>query len=152
MKTSITFNKVINDAGQLALTEGHTVLTSSPRVTPCGLLSFKGDIMKTQNRSQKIKNTKRKNNIKRLREEAEIFLHHISEIEKHHNNRGYHSVLFYDKYNKSVDNGNLKSIGTVGAFEDGNVPIDGTDISIEYLKAFKRLEGEFKEAFAKITI
>ena len=48
MKTSITFNKVINDAGQLALTEGHTVLTSSPRVTPCGLLSFKGDIVKTR--------------------------------------------------------------------------------------------------------
>ena len=48
MKTSITFNKVINDAGQLALTEGHTVLTSSPRVTPCGLLSLKGDIMKTK--------------------------------------------------------------------------------------------------------
>tara|TARA_R100000750_G_C2253117_1_gene60892 strand:- start:255 stop:461 length:207 start_codon:yes stop_codon:yes gene_type:complete len=41
MKTSFTFNKVINDAGQLALTEGHTVLTSSPRVTPCGLLSLK---------------------------------------------------------------------------------------------------------------
>jgi hypothetical protein len=49
MKTSITFNKVINDAGQLALIEGHTVLTSSPRVTPCGLLSFEGDIVKTQN-------------------------------------------------------------------------------------------------------
>ena len=48
MKTSITFNKVINDAGQLALTEGHTVLSSSPRVSPCGLLSFKGDIVKTQ--------------------------------------------------------------------------------------------------------
>ena len=48
MKTSITFNKVINDAGQLALTEGHTVLTSSPRVTPCGLLSLKGEIVKTQ--------------------------------------------------------------------------------------------------------
>ena len=105
-----------------------------------------------ENRSQKIKNTKRKNNIKKLREEAEIFLHHISEIEKHHNNRGYHSVLFYDKYNKAVGNGNLKSIGTVGAFEEGNVPIDGTDISIEYMKAFKRLEGELKEAFAKITI
>ena len=48
MKTSITFNKVINDAGQLAPTEGHTVLSSSPRVSPCGLLSFKGDIVKTQ--------------------------------------------------------------------------------------------------------
>ncbi len=100
--------------------------------------------MKTQNRSAKIKNTKRKNNIKKLREEAEIFLGHISEIEKHHNNRGYHSVLFYEKYNN----------GTQGKQCDysNNVPIDGTDISIEYLKAFKRLEGEFKKAFAKITI
>ena len=53
MKTSITFNKVINDAGQLALTEGHTVLTSSPRVTPCGLLSFKGVIMKTKKEIEK---------------------------------------------------------------------------------------------------
>ena len=48
MKTSFKFNKVINDAGQLAPTEGHTVLSSSPRVSPCGLLSFKGDIVKTQ--------------------------------------------------------------------------------------------------------
>ena len=48
MKTSFTFNKVINDAGQLALTEGHTVQSSSPRVSPCGLLSLKGDIVKTQ--------------------------------------------------------------------------------------------------------
>ena len=48
MKTLFTFNKVINDAGQLALTEGHAVLTSSPRVNPCGLLSFKGEIVKTQ--------------------------------------------------------------------------------------------------------
>ena len=104
--------------------------------------------MKTQNRSQKIKNTKRKNNIKRLREEAEIFLHHISEIEKHHNNRGYHSIVFQDKYNRAVEN------GTQGKQCDAkeNVPIDGTDISIEYLKAWKRLEGELKEAFAKITI
>jgi len=50
MKTSSTFNKVINDAGQLALTEGHTALASSPRVTPRGLLSFQGDIVKTQRR------------------------------------------------------------------------------------------------------
>ena len=48
MKTSSKFNKVINDAGKLALTEGHTVQSSSPRVSPCGLLSFKGDIMKTK--------------------------------------------------------------------------------------------------------
>ena len=47
MKTLFTFKKVINDAGQLALTEGHTVLTSSPRVSPRGLLSFKGEIVKT---------------------------------------------------------------------------------------------------------
>jgi hypothetical protein len=87
-----------------------------------------------QERSAKIKNTKRKKNIKRLREEAEIFLHHITEIEKHHNN------------------GNLKSIGTVGAFEEGNVPIDGTDISIEYLKAWTRLEKVVKESVTKITI
>ena len=40
MKTSSKFNKVINDAGKLALTEGHTVQSSSPRVSPCGLLSF----------------------------------------------------------------------------------------------------------------
>ena len=145
MKTSITFNKVINDAGQLAPTEGHTVLTSSPRVTPCGLLSFKGDIMKTQNRSQKIKNTKRKNNIKRLREEAEQFLNHITEIELHFNDSSYASSLFDDKHNR-VKHDPHKN----GKYE--NVPIDGTDISIEYLKAWKRLEGELKEAFAKITI
>ena len=48
MKTSSKFNKVINDAGKLALTEGHTVQSSSPRVSPCGLLSFKGDIVKTK--------------------------------------------------------------------------------------------------------
>ena len=48
MKTSSKFNKVINDAGKLALTEGRTVPISSPRVTPCGLLSFEGDIMKTR--------------------------------------------------------------------------------------------------------
>ena len=106
--------------------------------------------MKTQNRSQKIKNTKRKNNIKRLREEAEIFLHHISEIEKHHNNRGYHSVLFYDKYKAAEDRSFFVSGETLVSL-DKNIPIDGTDISIEYMKAFKRLEGELKEAFAKIT-
>ena len=48
MKTPFKFNKVINDAGQLAPTEGHTDQSSSPRVSPCGLLSFKGDIVKTQ--------------------------------------------------------------------------------------------------------
>jgi hypothetical protein len=70
MKTSSTFNKVINDAGQLALTEGHTVLTSSPRVTPCGLLSFGRDKMNRQglieltNRLSSEKRTKR---IKKLR-------------------------------------------------------------------------------------
>ena len=47
MKTLFTFNKVTNDAGQLAFTEGHAELTSSPRVTPRGLLSFKGEIVKT---------------------------------------------------------------------------------------------------------
>ena len=98
-----------------------------------------------QIRSVKIKNTKRKNNIKQLREEAEIFLRHISEIEKHHNNRGYHSILFQDMYNKAVDNGHLKS-------EEENIPIDGTDISVEYLKAWKRLEKVIKESVEKITI
>ncbi len=48
MKTSFKFNQVINDAGKLALTEGHTDQSSSPRVSPCGLLSFKGDIVKTR--------------------------------------------------------------------------------------------------------
>ena len=48
MKTPFKFNKVINDAGQLAPTEGHTDQSSSPRVSPCGLLSFKGDIVKTR--------------------------------------------------------------------------------------------------------
>ena len=49
MKTSFKFNQVINDAGQLAPTEGHTDPSSSPRVSPCGRLSFsKGDIVKTQ--------------------------------------------------------------------------------------------------------
>ena len=49
MKTSFKFNQVINDAGQLAPTEGHTDQSSSPRVSSCGLLSFsKGDIVKTQ--------------------------------------------------------------------------------------------------------
>ena len=48
MKTSSKFNQVINDAGQLAPTEGHTDQSSSPRVSPCGLLSFKGDIVKTR--------------------------------------------------------------------------------------------------------
>ena len=49
MKTSFKFNQVINVAGQLALTEGHTDQSSSPRVSSCGLLSFsKGDIVKTQ--------------------------------------------------------------------------------------------------------
>ena len=41
MKTSFKFNQVINDAGQLAPTEGHTDQSSSPRVSPCGLLSIK---------------------------------------------------------------------------------------------------------------
>ena len=48
MKTSFKFNQVINDAGQLAPTEGHTDQSSSPRVSSCGLLSFKGDIVKTR--------------------------------------------------------------------------------------------------------
>ena len=48
MKTSFKFNQVINDAGKLAPTEGHTDQSSSPRVSPCGLLSFKGDIVKTR--------------------------------------------------------------------------------------------------------
>tara|TARA_B100000315_G_C14098878_1_gene372749 strand:+ start:23 stop:355 length:333 start_codon:yes stop_codon:yes gene_type:complete len=87
-----------------------------------------------QIRSVKIKNTKRKNNIKQLREEAEIFLRHISEIEKHHNNRGYHSILW------------------PVSSEEENIPIDGADISVEYLKAWKRLEKVIKESVEKITI
>ena len=143
MKTQTKIQTKKSTAVSVVSIEGHPVPTSSPSNVLGGLLSFKGDIVKTQNRSQKIKN-----NIKRLREEAELFLLHISEIEKHHNNRGYHSIVFQDKYNRAVEN------GTQGKQCDGeeNVPIDGTDISIEYLKAWKRLEGELKKAFAKITI
>ena len=46
MKTLFTFNEVTNDAGQLAFTEGHAVLTSSPRVSPRDLLSFGRNKMK----------------------------------------------------------------------------------------------------------
>jgi NADPH-dependent glutamate synthase beta subunit-like oxidoreductase len=99
----------------------------------------------SRKRSAKIKNTKRKKNIKRLREEAEQFLHHITEIELHFNDSGYASSLFDDKHNR-VKHDPHKN----GKYE--NVPIDGTDISIEYLKAWTRLEKVVKESVTKITI
>ena len=49
MKTSSKFNKVINDAGKLALTEGRTAPISSPTVVRCDPLSFKGEIMSCKN-------------------------------------------------------------------------------------------------------
>ncbi len=158
MKTSFKFNQVINDAGKLAPTEGHTVLTSSPRVSPRGLLSFsKGEMSMFKNeeefdkqhgkiqartRSQKIKNTKRKNCIKRLREEAEHFLWRIKEVEKHNNCEEYNSILFEKSdYNKIE-----------GAIPDLKKPLklDGIIIGRHFVDGFRQLERSVRDEFRKV--
>ena len=98
--------------------------------------------METQNRSAKIQITKRKNCIKRLREEVEHFLWRIKEVEKHNNCEEYNSILFEKSdYNKIE-----------GARPDLKKPLklDGIIIGRHFVDGFRQLERSVRDEFRKV--
>ena len=142
MKTQTKIQTKKSTAVSVVSIEGHPVPTSSPSKVLGGLLSFKGDIVKTQNRSAKIQITKRKNCIKRLREEAEHFLWRIKEVEKHNNCEEYNSILFEKSdYNKIE-----------GARPDLKKPLklDGIIIGRHFVDGFRELEKSVRDEFRKV--
>ena len=94
-----------------------------------------------KNRSEKIQITKRKNSIRRLREEAERFLWHIKEVEKHNNCEEYNSILFEKSDYNKFDGIALKS--------DYN-KLDGIIIGRHFVDGFRQLEKSVRDEFRKV--